>query len=315
MKRLLSYFYLVAAACLLPGVSCTREEVPGTPGTITISLETLEMETKAGEGSLLIAVANYSGTVVAKYPATGELIAESTVEFHNINPGTYTVYAVKDADAATATAFSGAATASALDAITLSSFSELAIPMAAKGSVSVNAGGNGQVNLALERVCARVSLSFLNETGEAISVSNCSVTLEKMNPAGGYLIGRDADYISGVTPPDLMLSHPGAVAIENLQSSDYSNLSALVFPSKAPAHRPGYRYLCTIRFTVGGEEYEFTDLPVHDRRSADIQSVKRNQHLMIETRIGKKIEDKFLVSFHFEVTDWVYEEPSFVWFH
>ena len=105
------------------------------------------------------------------------------------------------------------------------------------------------------------------------------------------------------------------VAIENLQSSDYANLSALVFPSKAPAHRPGYRYLCTIRFTVGGEEYEFTDLPVHDRRSADIQAVSRNQHLMIETRIGKKIEDKFLVSFHFEVNDWVYEEPSFVWFH
>lgn len=306
----------MAAACLLPGVSCTREEVPGIPGAITISLETLEMETKAGEGnSLRIAVANSNGYVVASYPGQGNLISESTVEFQNINPGTYTVYAVQGADAASSAAFSGATTTSALENLTLSSFSTSVMPMSAKGSVSVNAGGNGQVNLALERVCARVSLSFLNETGAAITVTNPSVTIEKMNPAGGYLMGREEDYVSGATPSDLVMSYSGDMSIYHLANSSYDLLTEYVFPSKAPAHRPGYRYLCSIRFTVGGEDYEFTDLPVHDRRSADIQAVKRNQHLMIETRIGKKIEDEYLVSFHFEVVDWIIEEPSFVWFH
>jgi hypothetical protein len=321
MMRLRSYLLLLSSALiLLTALSCTREAVPGVPGSITISVETAEMETKAGEGQQLqIAVVNAGGSVIARYPGDGSLVAASTVEFQNINPGNYTVYAVQSNGIMAA--FASASTASALEGLMASasdgdpSYADDDIPMSAVGSVRVNTGGTGQVNLSLQRVCARVSLSFVNETGEAIAVSNCVVTLEQMNPQNGFLFGRTADFLTGSTPDDLVLSHAATVPIENLGSSDFANLSALVFPSRAPAHRPGYRYLCSISFTVGGTDYAFTNLPVHDRRSADIQAVGRNQHLKIETRIGKKIEDEYLVSFHFEVADWVIENPSFVWFH
>lgn len=320
MMRFRSYLLLSSALILLTALSCTREEVPGVPGSLTISLDTAEMQTKAGEGQQLqIAVANANGNVIVRYPGGGTLVNASTVEFQNINPGTYTVYAVQSSNPVAA--FSTATTTSALEALMASTtdgdpaYADGDIPMSAKGTVRVNAGGNGQVNLDLLRVCARVSLSFMNETGEAITVSNCAVVLEQMNPQNGYLFGRTADYLSGTTPANLRLSHSEDVTIANLGTSDYANLSALVFPSRAPAHRPGYRYLCSIYFTIGDTSYAFTDLPVHDRRSADIQAVGRNQHLKIETRIGKKIEEEYLVSFHFEVADWVIENPSFVWFH
>ena len=319
MMRLRSYLLLSSALVLLTALSCTRETVPGAAGSLTICLETAEMETKAGGDALQIAVVNASGRVVARYPEGGSLVAESTVAFQNISSGTYTVYAVQASTPVAA--FSSASTASALEALMASAtdgapvYAEGGIPMSAKGTVRVNAGGNGQVNLDLQRVCARVSLSFVNETGETITLSGCTVTLEQMNPQNGYLFGRAADYLTGSTPADLTLSHAGAISIEDMGRSDFARLSALVFPSRAPAHRPGYRYLCSTSFTIGDTQYAFTDLPVHDRRSADIQAVGRNQHLKIETRIGRKIEEEYLVSFHFEVADWVIEDPSFVWFH
>lgn len=338
------YLLLSVALVLLTGVSCTREEVPGLPGRITLTLNTAEEETKAGDGvvedgggiarngedpDLMIALVSRSGRVIARYPGDGDLLSvestNSTVEFQDINAGTYTVYAVANAqglEAATRSAFASATTSSEIEDVLVlpsdgsASFLGGRMPLSAKGSVTVNAGGNGQVNLDLLRVFARVSLSFFNETGEELTVSDCTVSIEKMSPFNGYLFGgRSADYVSTPTPAALVLSHASAVTMADQSSTSFQNLSQLVFPSRAPAHPPGYRYLCAISFTAGGKQYSFQDLPVHDRRSADIQTVGRNQHLKIETRIGKKTEDENVVSFYFEVGDWQHDKEAFVWFH
>ena len=344
MMRRRSYLLLLSALVLLTALSCTRESMPGEPGSIALSLSTGAVETKAGDGNvadgggiyldgegnpdLLIAIFNSRGQCVARYPAEGELVTSSVtasvIEFLDINPGTYTVYAVANAlglDAATRTGFASATSPAEVEALQVlpspgdPAFLNARMPLSAKGSVTVTSGGRGQVNLDMLRIFARVSLSFLNETGDPITLSGCSVTLEKMNPRNAYLVGRAADYVTAPAAEDLTLSHADPVTVGHLETSDYGNLSALVFPSKAPAHLPGYRYLAAISFTIGGVNYSYSDLPVHDRRSADIQTVGRNQHLKIETRIGKKTEAENVVSFHFEVVDWKDGGSHFVWFH
>ena len=47
MMNFRPYLLLSVALVLLTGVSCTREEVPGLPGRITLTLNTAEEETKA----------------------------------------------------------------------------------------------------------------------------------------------------------------------------------------------------------------------------------------------------------------------------
>ena len=137
---------------------------------------------------LMIALVNRSGRVIARYPGDGDLLSvestNSTVEFQDINAGTYTVYAVANAqglEAATRSAFASATTSSEIEDVLVlpsdgsASFLGGRMPLSAKGSVTVNAGGNGQVNLDLLRVFARVSLSFFKVPAPTTSPSPSAV--------------------------------------------------------------------------------------------------------------------------------------------
>lgn len=302
----------------------------------------------AGKPNIVVALANRAGDIVAWYPSdfpdtqpsgyTSELVSGasatvSTVYISGLVRGTYTAYAVANytglhSDALDA--LKAATTLSDLESIELEvegtpavpTFYNTRMPISAKGDLSVNISGNGQVDLDLLRPVAKVEMYFIDQTdgvdpdtGDPVPLTlyNCSVTVHKMNPTKGYLFP---------TSPDA-----GTGSLNNLEfSGDELELSSnpttpsitgkLVFPSTAPEQTLGNRYYCDISFRVAktgktynsGDsttytEYEYTDLPVHDYRSADLQFLRRNQLLKINTRITKR-DSEHDVSFWYEVENW-----------
>lgn len=299
----------------------------------------------SAEPDLVVAIANRFGNIVAWYPknygAVGETIdytaekltpltadtpaTETVINFTGPERGTYSVFVVANTaglESSTRTSLQSASTISALEALTLSASGTptftTAMPLSARGSLSVNNSGDGHADLELKRPVAKVSLYFRNKTDNSLSLSNCSVTIYSMNPAAGYLFAADPDYISG-GDHNLVLSENTTVVVPALDSEDPTSDNTtelpakLVFPSVAPAQAIGSRYLCDISFTIGTTPYSFTGLPVHDRKSTDIVSLLRNQHLKIETRISERA-DEHDISFNFEVADWT-DSENFVIFH
>lgn len=301
-----------------------------------------------GNPDLAVAIVNRYGNIVAWYPKdygeVGEVIdysadkitqlaantpaTETVINITGPERGTYSVFVVANTaglGSDLVTALKNSTTLSALEALTLSaSGSEppaftTAMPLSARGSLSVNSSGDGQADLELKRPVAKVSLYFRNNTDTSLSLSDCSVTIYTINPTSGYLFASDPDYVSG-GDRNLVLSdntNPFTVPVidpNNTESDNTYELPAkLVFPSVAPAQAIGSRYLCDISFTIGSTPYSFTGLPVHDRKSADIVSLLRNQHLKIETRISKRAAEHD-ISFNFEVADWD-DSENFVFFH
>ena len=63
-------------------------------------------------------------------------------------------------------------------------------------------------------------------------------------------------------------------------------------------------YLCDIRFHLGDQEYNNTNLPVQDLSTFEsILSLERNQSFTILTEINKRGSDKD-ISFNFRVRGW-----------
>lgn len=303
-----------------------------------------------GKPDLAIAIANSGGSLVAWYPDDffGAMSTDyssecntsltdattSTVFFTGLvrANGPYTVYAVANTaglPATSLTSLKACTTASQMEDLQLSvdsgqpafedgSHNEC-MPITAKGTLTVLASGNGQVDLQLLRPVARISVTFKNETGDAdLEVHACNVVIGDINPSRGYLFQRSPDEVSGYGR-DIGMDAP-VIAGDDKLRFDAQNKSVLdtvqVFPSVAPARLVGSRYLCTISFRITKsektydagdattyDEYTFPDLPIHDSRSSDILYLGRNQHLKIETRITKQasLHD---YSFNFEVQDW-----------
>ena len=297
----------------------------------------------SGAPDLAIAIANSDGDFVAWYPATGFWTAAgdmatgyvsrcetehaastpasaATIFFTGLQRGSYTVYSVANTTGLSDDLLSGVkgcSTVSELEALQLPapSFSA-SMPLTARGTLNVNANGNGLINLQLLRPVARVRYSFKNMTEDNdLEIHDCKVTIGAMDPAAGYLMPRETDYVAG-GDGDLVIesADPLVFGADPDDSDTYRKASlpvAQVFPSIAPARTVGNRYLCTVTFQVTkqGETntYTFTDLPVHDARSADILCLKRNQLLQIETRITKT-EEEHDYSFNFEVQSWEEKE-------
>lgn len=292
------------------------------------------------EGYGAVAGGDYSSDCSTDHPASTP-VTETTILFNGPTRGTYTVFAVANTAGLLAVgspALSSAATLSDLQNLVLSVVSgtptfNSAMPLSATGTLTVTGESGreaGQIDLSLKRVVARVSLTFKNLTENALTLHNCTVTLHAMNPSRGFLFEQATDYVSGY---DRDLDWPASeitvpvINPEDPESVNTSSLvSKLVFPSVAPLHQMGRRYLCDISFRIvkSGQTYDsndsdtyddhsFTNLPVHDRRSADILALSRNQDLQIETTISKKIDDDD-ISFNFEVTGWD-KLDEFVVFH
>ena len=294
-----------------------------------------------GKSDLIIAVVNSSNTIIAWYPedfgdvprgttytatestlTASSPVDETTITISGPGRGSYTVYAVANSSRQTdlRTSIASQTTLAGLEAVTISAAGEPSFtPMllSAKGSLSVNASGSGQVFLPLLRVVGKVSYSFRNETGEELQLYACSVTLKDMNPSQGYLFTREIDFVTDVDR-DLEITEDSPDPIAN--NSTLTLSPKFVFPSTAPAQLIGYRYLCDITFrTLAGEEpynpndpdtyvaHSYTDVPIHDSRSADIKAVERNKRLNIVSRISRRAEE-YVASFNFELLPW--EEVS-----
>ena len=337
---------LIFCVCaLLAAASCRRHSRP--EGEVIVTFSTGNIVSRAvgdgdpadgggivvdgsGNPDLFIAIANYSGTVIAWYPNTSapenaELLGSATstevsVRFKNIlSSGEYTVYAVANLDGnswglpSSAAAWNAITTASDLDAITFTALTGSNLlnisdrmPISAKGTLTINEGLNGHVDLEMLRCVAKVGFKFKNETGDPLSLENCRVVLEEINPTQGYLFPNATDATG--TARNLTLISETVSILADETTSLYGDL--LVFPSIAPARTVGSRYYCDISFRVGGEDMAFEDLPIHDRMSQDILSLGRNQYLQIETRINKG----FRISFNFEVIDWTHSQEEIL-FH
>ena len=298
-----------------------------------------------GEPDLVIGIANSEGDLVAWWPddfwgametgyssecqtdKTDE--TKSTIYFTGPGRGSYTVFAVANTsglDASTISDLQLATTISELEALQLTVDSGepdfgATMPLTARGALSVNSSGNGQIDLELLRPVARISITFINQTDGAVDIHDCEVTLKDLNPSRGFLFEQDPDYVSGY---DRDLTITGANPL--VFTDNRSTLPVkTVFPSTAPARLVGSRYFLNVHFRVTKKnqnydandpdtysEYDFENLPIHDNRSKDIPNILRNQHLKIETRITKRAEEHDY-SFNFEVQDW-YEKEEYVTF-
>lgn len=270
----------------------------------------------------------------ASTPAT-----ESIINITGPEKGTYTVFAVANSAGLSAVgspALSSATTLTALQNLVLEASGDISfstcMPLSAWGTLSVNSSGNGQIDLELKRVVARASLTFKNQTEDALELYECSITIHEMNPSRGYLFSRTTDYVSGYNR-DLVFNNASSVSVPVIDPNDPSSVNTctlsakLVFPSVAPAQSQGNRYLCDISFRIAKEnmtydagnpatytKHDYTDLPVHDHRSSDILLLARNQDLKIETRINKRVSEQD-ISFNFEVICWTDSKNEYVFFH
>lgn len=295
-----------------------------------------------GEPDLVIGIVDSGGDLVAWWPddywgamATGFTSecqtdktdeTKSTIYFTGPSRGTYTVFAVANTaglPASAVTSLQSASTITQLEDIQLTVASGepdfgATMPLTARGTLSVNSWGNGQIDLNLLRPVARISLTFINQTGGAVDIHDCSVTFEDLNPSRGFLFEQDPDYVTGYDR-DLTVTGTDPLVFTNNRSTLPVKT---VFPSTAPARLVGSRYFINVHFRVtknnaeydAGDsdtysEYDFEDLPIHDSRSRDIPYILRNQHIKIETRITKRA-DEHDISFNFEVQDWYEKEES-----
>lgn len=298
-------------------------------------------EISTNNPDIIIALANSNGTIVAWYPhKDGDLYqsnyssssaTEATISFDSPAQGTYSVYAVAntyrlntiDSNPKLSAAIKSQTTVAGLEALVLQRSAQLSfnannpMPLSAKGSVTANSRGAGQVNLELKRVVARVGLSFDNKTGGDLTLYNCSVTLHTMNPLKGYLFAQNTDYVTrgNSDQDDLKLCENAMVTFTN----DKANLDkSLVFPSLAPTQQEGgKRYLCDISFRIVKQgqvynsensstykEYNNNNLPVQNLSTYEsILALSRNQDLTILTEINKRDQDDD-ISFNFFVTTW-----------
>lgn len=183
------------------------------------------------------------------------------------------------------------------------------MPLSAKGTLTINSNRNGNVDLELIRCLAKVSILFKNITGGALSLQDCNITLQDMNPTSAYLFPPAATDWTG-SYRTLTIGQTAELQIADTGTyTTQVGEDVLVFPSVFdPAHA---RYTCDVAFKVtrlGDDttirdytgENRFKDLPVHNRDSQDIPALCRNQHLKIEIRIGNAND----ISFNFVVSDW-----------
>lgn len=327
MKRF-SYIILASILVFTAGMGCTKRDTP-RDSSVTLSFAVGQAETRAAEDladggeirlvsanepDLFIAIVNYSGEIVARFPAVVENESECleanasqvTVRFNKItNSGSYTVYAVANQSGLWSmnSTLGAASDRSDLEALlfnetpsTPNPENDEVMPLSAVGTLMVKESLTGQADLDLLRCVAKVGFRFKNDTGSELTLTNCIVTIHEINPSQGYLFVHTPDAV-GVAG-NLSLNR-SSITIAKDSSSDMYDMST-VYPSLAPSQTIGNRYLCDISFEVGGELKSFTDLPIHDNKSQDIQALKRNQYLQIETRISRGLD----ISFNFEVMDW-----------
>ncbi|MCR5827377.1 MAG: FimB/Mfa2 family fimbrial subunit [Bacteroidales bacterium] len=328
---------IIALVCL---TSCTQKDpvCPVPDGELRIVLSTGVIQTKAttpGDGvvddgggiyldgssvpDLVILIADSISNIVATYPGANATLqanpttTEMSVSFTGLSDGTHTVYAFGNTKGLWAmdgcTDLTTLTTASAVEdlqftaltADTTPALTNSRLPSSAKGTVTVT-NGNGEISLEMIRCVAKVTISFVNNTGAALELDGFNFSIEDLSPTTGYVIPYSLPSVpAGIAYGDIVQNVGDDVTFTSGESKNYS---FYVFPGTAPDGK----YLLNAGFTANNaaDASSFTDLPVHDDHAVDITSLERNQHLQIVTRISKGLT----VSFNFEVTDWKENEET-----
>lgn len=286
----------------------------------------------AGVPDLIILVANSGGDIVATYPSSGRdgiitgsvegtpAVTQTSVSFTGLTGGvSYTVYAFANTQGLW-TMKSEGNTITNLTALTLTSQVEglqfepvsgdldsdsclkvknSRLPLSAKGTVTLQSSGNGEISLALLRCVAKVTAVFENQYGSELTLYSFTNTFFHLRPDIGYVIPHSNDFaVAYDSEGNLAASEtePLTIGKDNTVSKSW-----YVFPSIGP-------YTCNVSFklTPSGEPLNYIGLQVHDDHARDIPQLARNQHLTITTRISKGKQ----VSFNFEVADWGTKEET-----
>ncbi len=331
---------VILTIMLIGLVSCKKEALPGAPCTVTVNVFTGDLVTKAvspGDGEvpdgggiafdddhpdLKILIADETDAVVARYLGTGSNLQEGatatqmSVTFDGLTAGPYTVYAFANTSGLWniegGVDWSAVSTGSALEALEftpLSPVEPLAVqsgrlPMSAKGSLRVSSGGTGEISLQMIRCVAKVTMDFVNRTGERLTLDDFTFSLENLCPDRGFVSPHALpDVPAGITYGDIV--HPDEDGI-SLDPGAVQTYSFYVFPGTALPRTRDYLLNASFRPNGAAVPQSYSDLPVHDDHAVNIVSLERNQHLHIVTRISRGLT----VSFNFEVSDWVEKTES-----
>lgn len=181
------------------------------------------------------------------------------------------------------------------------------MPVSAKASLTVSSGKNGEAYLELLRCVAKVSAIIKNNTSKELFLHSYRHTVHGINPSSGYVIPRESDDFCGTAgnllqyPEKKYESVPDPyIHVDETSSNTYS---WYVFPSQGP-------YTICIGFTESSVEHTYFKLPITNWRQQNIPELKRNQHMIVTTRLS---EGK-TVSFNFMVNDWEDDHVSTVQF-
>lgn len=297
-----------------------------------------------GVPDLIILIAAGDGSIVKRYDGAYPLRSQGVLEsetltdteaavsfnFSGDTAGVYRVYAFGNTrglwsmttdgeNTISADDLSNASVISSADQLEALAFRPLALntdptrqngrlPLSAKGTLEVKSNKNGDAHLELLRCVSKVTARIINNTGAAMELYNYNHKVYGICPDRGYVLPHDPDAPGGTNTgyleadPCTKYGNPDFyVPISSEGSQDYD---WYVFPSTGP-------YTIDVTFTLfKGEEnehtYTYNGLAVTNWKAENIPALRRNQHLIVETRISKGLT----VSFNFIVADWVQREES-----
>lgn len=191
------------------------------------------------------------------------------------------------------------------------------IPVSAKASLTVSSGKNGEAYLELLRCVAKVTAIIKNNTTYSLDLVHYRHTVHDINPSSGYVIPRESDDFCGTAGnllqyPEKKYSpipyaNPEDVPPIHISTVGSEEYSWYVFPSQGP-----YKICIGFSEDTSGElvNHTYTKLPITNWRQQNIPELKRNQHMIVTTRLS---EGK-TVSFNFTVNDWDDDHVSTVQF-
>ena len=191
------------------------------------------------------------------------------------------------------------------------------MPVSAKASLTVSSGKNGEAYLELLRCVAKVTAIIKNNTTYSLDLVHYRHTVHDINPSSGYVIPRESDDFCGTAGnllqyPEKKYSpipyaNPEDVPPIHISTVGSEEYSWYVFPSQGP-----YKICIGFSEDTSGEpiDHAYYKLPITNWRQQNIPELKRNQHMIVTTRLS---EGK-TVSFNFTVNDWDDDHVSTVQF-
>lgn len=180
------------------------------------------------------------------------------------------------------------------------------LPVSAKGTLTVSTHKNGEARLELLRCVAKVTAVIINNTPDELKLYSYYHEVKGICPDSGYILPQDEDDDYLGTPGNLIADIDTKYGVGSYididEDGSKQEYSWYVFPSEGP-------YTLDLRFTLYEDndnthdkidDYSYSDLPITNWKMEDIPALKRNEHLIVETRLSRGLT----VSFNIKVVGW-----------